>query len=163
MIRTLSQKSAFTRILLLLLVTAVFQACSSEPDVLEEGVYGDVLIELTIVNHMDESQLGDRTPEQMRDSIFQKYSVTREEFRSAHDYYQRDMQNQMQRVEEYSKRLRAERDSIQEAEKQFRLQLETERVRDSLNQSAGYDSTDDVRNNNVPESGEDAGGSQPPL
>ncbi|PWN06421.1 DUF4296 domain-containing protein [Rhodohalobacter mucosus] len=123
-------------IFLLLLVAAAIQGCSTEPDVLEEEVYGDVLIELTIVNHMDESQLGDRTPAELRDSIFQKYGVTREEFRSAHDYYQRNMQNQMLRIEEYSDRLRAERDSIQEAEKQFRLNLETERIRDSLNTEA---------------------------
>lgn len=157
--RILSLKSTFISFLLLLLITAAFQACSKEPDVLEEEVYGNVLIELTIVNHMDEAQLGDRTPEQMRDSIFQKYSVTREEFRSAHDYYQRDMQNQMLRVEEFSNRLRAERDSIQEAEKQFRLKLETERVRDSLNQSA--DSVVDVQNSELPESDEDTGSSQP--
>ena len=118
-------------------LSALPAGCSEKPDdVMDEELYGNVLIELTIINHMDESQLGERTPEQLRDRVFEKYSVTREQFRISHEYYQLDMQKQMQRVEEYSERLRAERDSIQQAERQFRLDLETARVRDSLGRAA---------------------------
>lgn len=128
-----------TLVLLLfsILSLAFLQACSDEPEMLlDEETYGNVLVELTIVNQLDEAQLGDRTQEEMRDEVFQKFSVSREEFRISHDYYQRDMQGQMQRVEILSERLRAERDSIQEAERRFRLDRETQRVRDSLSQAS---------------------------
>jgi hypothetical protein len=130
------KKHTLVIILFSFLSLAFIQACSDEPEMLlDEETYGNVLVELTIVNQLDEAQLGNRTREELRDEVFLKYSVTREEFRISHDYYQRDMQGQMRRVEVLSERLRAERDSIQEAERSFRLDRETLRVRDSLSQA----------------------------
>ena len=123
-------------IILALLSLTLFQACSDEPDqLLDEETYSNVLAELTIVNQIEETYLGDRTKEQLRKEVFEKYQVTREQFRISHDYYQRDMESQIQRVEEIRQRLRADRDSIQEAEREFRLELETQRVRDSLSRA----------------------------
>jgi hypothetical protein len=120
---------------LLLLIGSVFlllPACEKEQELLDEDVYGKVLIELTIVNQMDEAHLGDSSREELRDQIYNKYNVTRELFRVSHDVYQRDMENQMRRVEEYSRILRAERDTVQQLEREYRLEVGTRSVQDSL-------------------------------
>jgi hypothetical protein len=125
---------------LLLLIGSVFlllPACEKEQELLDEDVYGKVLIELTIVNQMDEAHLGDSSREELRDQIYNKYNVTRELFRVSHDVYQRDMENQMRRVEEYSRILRAERDTVQQLEREYRLEVGTRSVQDSLRTMPG--------------------------
>lgn len=117
----------------------MFPACEKEQELLDEDVYGKVLIELTIVNQMDEAHLGDSSREELRDQIFNKYNVTRELFRVSHDVYQRDMENQMRRVEEYSRILRAERDTVQQLEREYRLEVGTRRVQDSLKTIPGVE------------------------
>lgn len=121
--------------LLLLLIgfpALLLLACEEPPEIMDEEVYGNVLIELTIVNQMDEAHLGDSTREELRDDIYEKYNVSRELFRLSHDVYQRDMENQMRRVEDYSRRLRAERDTVQQLEREHRLDEGSQIVRDSL-------------------------------
>lgn len=95
-------------------------SCEGQPELLDEETYGNILIELTIVNQMDEVHMGDRSREEFIDEIYQKYDVSSEIFRMSHEHYQRDVEQQMKRVEELGKRLRSERETIQQAEKEFR-------------------------------------------
>jgi hypothetical protein len=97
--------------------------CSEEPEPISEETYKILLTELALLNQMNEMLLGEVPKEEKREMIFEHYNVTEEEFNRSHDIYQRDIERQMKRIEEVQTILRAERDSLQQAERRYRVSL----------------------------------------
>jgi hypothetical protein len=111
--------------LFVLIVSPLFlliPACDQDPEVLEEEVYEQLLIEFTILNQMDESYLGGRSIDDLREKVYSNYNITQEKFHKSHEYYQQNIPEQLERIEKIGLRLRQERDSVQTAERQFRTQ-----------------------------------------
>lgn len=108
--------------LLLYLLFGLFSlsGCEKDPDVIDAELYQTLIAELTILNQMDEELLDGTTKEEKREQIFEHYGVTEEMFARSHDYYQSDLDAQMNRVQNIQNQLRAERDSVQAAERRYR-------------------------------------------
>ena len=102
-----------------LLLLGFFAACDDQ-DLLEENVYEQVALELIILNQIDENVLSSEEKEELRNQIFDHYDTTEEQFRITHNYFQQDAVEQMERMEKLGIELRNKRDSIQEAEREFR-------------------------------------------
>jgi hypothetical protein len=96
-----------------------FNACEKEPELVDEELYKSILMELAILNQMDQELLGDRDKSELRQEIFAKYGVEQENFGRSHEIYQSNIDAQMERVNEIQDRLKAERDSIQAAERRY--------------------------------------------
>lgn len=108
----------------LLLIAPLFTGCTDDSEVMEEELYMKVVAELAVLNQMDEGLLGDLTREEKREKIYSHFGITEEEFRHSHDYYQSDVPVQLTRMEAVASMLRAERDSIQNAERDFRNRIQ---------------------------------------
>ena len=94
-------------------------------ELIPEETYKRMFIEFTIINQYDEHVLQEQTPEDIRRQVYDRYGVTAEEFRISHEYYEQDTEMQLQRIDEISKMMRAERDTLLEAERQFNHQQRT--------------------------------------
>jgi len=66
--------------------------------------------------------------------VYSHYGVTEEEFRISHEYYEQQVENQIERVREMSKILRAERDSVLVVDRKYQ-ELESQEQADSLRQA----------------------------
>jgi hypothetical protein len=108
----------------LLILSAFFllmlPACESSPDILEEELYEKLLLEFSLLNQMDEAFLQENPREELQEKIYDQYGVSEENFRRSHEYYQRNIENQIMRIEELGLLLRQERDSIQQVEREYR-------------------------------------------
>lgn len=113
-----------TRLLILILspLLLLTPACNKGPEVLEEELYEQLLLEFSILNQMDESYLGNRSHDELLDKIYANYNISEEFFHISHEYYQQNIPEQLERIEKIGLRLRQERDSVQTAERQFRSQ-----------------------------------------
>ena len=112
------------RIFLLILSTfflLMIPACESTPDVLEEELYGKLLLEFSLLNQMDEAFLQEKPREELQIKIYDRYGVSEEKFRRSHEYYQRNIDKQLERIEVLGQLLRQERDSVQIAEREHRM------------------------------------------
>jgi hypothetical protein len=107
-------------ITLILFPLVLLIGCSEQPDVIDEELYQKLLLELTIINQMDEGYLGELTREEFHEKILTHYEITAEQFRNSHEYYQRNIPQQLERMENLSIELRKERDNVQNAEQEYR-------------------------------------------
>lgn len=105
---------------ILLLSLFLFVSCSSEKASVEEEVYVKLLAELAILNAMSDTYMGYVDYEIRRDEILSEYNISDEQFRKSHDIYQQQIPEQLDRLQQVSIMLRQERDSIQQAERDFR-------------------------------------------
>jgi hypothetical protein len=117
-----NQRRTFICLLAFLALFAL-PMCSEEPEPIDEEVYKTLLTELALLNQMNEILLGVYSKEEKREMVFDYYNVTEEEFNRSHEIYQRDIDRQMKRIEEVQTILRAERDSLQQAERRYRVSL----------------------------------------
>lgn len=106
----------------LILFTALLAfSCTEKDEIIDEEVYTNLLLEFSILNAMNEAYLGDLTHDDFRLKILAEYDVTAEEFRKSHEYYQQNILEQLDRMEQIGKMLRQERDSVQIAERDYRV------------------------------------------
>lgn len=110
----------FSKILLLFLIT-ISIGCTEKEEYIDEDVYTKLMLEFAIINSMNEAYLGDSTHDEFRLKILDQYGVTPEKFRESHEYYQQNIIDQLERMDIIGKLLRQERDSIQYAERDYRL------------------------------------------
>ncbi len=119
----------------LLLITTL--GCSSEstpPDeLIDEQTYQQMFMEFTIINQFDQRILEEKSQEEFRQLVYEHYDVTEEEFRISHEYYEQQVDEQLDRVREMSKILRAERDSLITVEREYKKITSPEQA-DSLRQ-----------------------------
>lgn len=110
-----------------ILITAVFAACDEPvpPDLISEDTYKKMFVEFVIINQFDELLLEGRSREELRNMIYEHYGVTPEEFRSSHRYYESNIERQLKRIDEINLMMRAERDTLMEAEKNYHFNRQT--------------------------------------
>jgi hypothetical protein len=113
-------KQLFTFILVLFLLGG----CSQNDDLLDEYTYEQLILELTILNQLDDDKLGGQERDDIRQRIFAHYGANEELFRNTHDYYQQNVPEQLERMEKLRIKLSQERDTIQEAERDYRRSLQ---------------------------------------
>ncbi|MDX1641131.1 MAG: DUF4296 domain-containing protein [Balneolaceae bacterium] len=125
------------KILFILFAGLIIVSCkpeSSAPDeLIDEETYERMFAEFAIINQLDEQLLSYTSREELRNKVYEHYGVTEEEFRISHEYYEQNIDAQLERVQEITKMLRAERDTAQVIQRQFES-IPPEKL-DSLRQS----------------------------
>ncbi len=120
----------------ILLITTI--GCSSEsspPDeLIDEQIYQQMFMEFAIINQLDQQLLQQTSRDELRDLVYEHYKVSEEEFRISHEYYEQQVDQQLERVKEMSKTLRIERDSLLAIEEEYEKLTTPEQV-DSLRQA----------------------------
>ena len=126
-------KNYFICALIALLILS-FNACEKEPELIDEELYKSILMEFAILNQMDQELLGERDKSELRQEIFASYGVEQENFGRSHEIYQSNIDAQMERVNEIQDRLKAERDSIQAAERRHNdeIKLDPDEIREHI-------------------------------
>lgn len=127
------KKLAFT---ILLLITTL--GCSSESsppnELIDEETYQQMFMEFAIINQLDQQLLREKSQDELRDLVYRHYNVTEEEFRISHEYYEQQVDQQLERLKEMTKTLRIERDSVLAVEEEYEKLTTPEQV-DSLRQA----------------------------
>lgn len=110
-----------------LFLTVIAVACTSRaPDqLIDEETYKRMFIEFAIVNQMDSTLLNYRERSELHRRIYEHYNVTEEQFSVSHEYYELDVDGQIQRINEITEMLQGERDPISKAEQEFRTLQQT--------------------------------------
>ncbi len=106
-------------------ILLLFSACTdSVPEqVIDEETYIKMFIEFAVVNQMDKNLLNDnQTRDDLRAKVYEHYGVSKEEFMISHEFYENDLDKQLERLERINQAIRDERDKISEAEEEHRLQ-----------------------------------------
>lgn len=106
---------------LLPLLLMIFVACEDElPEgVLAEDTYTAMFAELLVVDQIPDNQLGSVNKQHLIDEIYEEYNATEEEFRISHDYYQRQPESQLQRIDKIQELVTTERDTLQVLLREF--------------------------------------------
>lgn len=110
----------FTLFFTLFLLLAI-QACEeNEPDFLiEEDTYILMFAELAIIDQYDPNLLRNRSKKEVRDLVYQKYNVAKQDFRRSHEYYEENIEAQLDRLEKVNLILREERDAVDSLEQEL--------------------------------------------
>lgn len=127
-------------LILLLALIGLLSNCSNNKPSIEEDIYIKIVAELAILNAMSDIYMGEANYEQRREEILMNYNVSDEQFNSSHEFYQQQIPQQLERLQQVNIMLRQERDSIQQAERDFR-RANREPV-DSLRQRIRSESVD---------------------
>lgn len=126
------------KLLFVLMLLISFHGCSSEsnpPDeLIDEQTYEQMFMEFAIINQLDKRILEDRSQDELRQLVYEHYDVTEEEFRISHEYYEQNVEEQLERVRDMSNILREERDSLVVIERQYG-RVTTPEQADSLRQA----------------------------
>lgn len=107
---------------------------SAPEELITEETYERMFIEFAIINQMDEQLLVNSSQEELRQMVYRQYGVTEEEFRISHEYYEQNVDDQLERVKEITRLMRSERDSVQTIQRQYEAVTTPEQL-DSLRQS----------------------------
>lgn len=126
------------KFLLILLTGFLMTGCGPESpasdELIDEETYERMFIEFAIINQLDQQLLHNTTREELQDKVYEHYGVTEEEFSVSHEYYEQNIEAQLERVKEINKMLRSERDSIQTIQRKYES-ITTPQQLDSLRQS----------------------------
>lgn len=108
-------------LLLLVLIPAaiLMPGCSQEEkppaDLLPEQTYVDLMVELQLVKTYAKALPSDAVNvDSLTQAVFTKYDVTRQQFRSSHQYYQDDVAAQKERISRAIDQLRMEMAKLQD-------------------------------------------------
>ncbi|WP_340105049.1 DUF4296 domain-containing protein [Rhodohalobacter sp. 8-1] len=104
----------------------IFVSCSNTTapeDLVEEDRYITVFTELVVINQLNETQLDSVSRDYLKEQIFEKYNVTPEQFERTHLYYQKQPEQQLQRIDKIEESLTEERDQLQDRLNENRKQL----------------------------------------
>lgn len=125
------------RLLIAVILLITTFGCSSEsspPDeLIDEQTYEQMFMEFAIINQLDQRLLQKNSQDNLRQIVYEYYNVTEEEFRISHEYYESQVDDQLERVKEMSRTLRTERDSLLAIQRQYEKLTTPEQV-DSLRQ-----------------------------
>ncbi|MEX1062316.1 MAG: DUF4296 domain-containing protein [Balneolaceae bacterium] len=110
------------RFLFLIPVTILFLAagCRPEPqkpdNLVQESVYTNLLAELYLTKNFVESVGLLEKEDSLQAIVFDHYDVTREQFEESHKFYQRQVPDQVARIDSVRNMLQRERSAMLEAE-----------------------------------------------
>lgn len=119
-----SNMKSVLRYFILPFLLLIFSSCNQDnsDNLLSEATYKDIFLELAIVNHIDTLLLANITREELIDQIFDHYEITPEEFRKTHDEFEKDIDQQLKRMEQILVMLREERERIDAIEQEYHRQ-----------------------------------------
>lgn len=106
---------------------------STPDELIDEETYEQMFMEFAIINQLDQNLLQYTTRDELRNKVYEYYGVTEQEFRVSHEYYESQVEQQIDRVLEMTNILREERDTLNVIERKYREALRDGRV-DSLRQ-----------------------------
>lgn len=118
------------------LLIAVSSCKETEPDFLiEEDTYIQIFSELAIIDQYDPNLLKYRTKEDVRELVYYEYNVSKEDFRRSHEYYEKNIEAQLERLEKVNLILREERDAVDSLERELKdgNKLSADSLRQRLN------------------------------
>ncbi len=124
-------------ILFILFGAILFTACdqSTPPeDVIDEETYKRMFAEFALINQLDHGLMQDTTGQRLRNMVYEHYGVTPDEFRTSHQYYEQQIDEQIERLKDINTLLRSERDTLVDIEREYRQALESGKL-DSLRQA----------------------------
>lgn len=85
-----------------------------KPDnLIAEGNYIDLLIEMQHINTYRNAQPDSVSADSLKALIYDRYDITEEQFLESHTYYQKHVDEQIARVDEALRRLESEKQYIQ--------------------------------------------------
>lgn len=119
--------------ILLFLFAAFFSSCgdpTAPEDLLEEELYINVFTELLVINQLNEEKLDGVSRDYLREQVYEEYDVTREQFDRTHQYYQKQPDKQLDRLDKIEETLIDHRDNFQD-----RLNEDRKRLTDSVSTS----------------------------
>jgi|GEM_PF-1954152 len=97
-----------------ILSVLTFSCTDDRPEnLMPEDKYIDLFTELTVLNQLRDEQLEGVSREYLRDQIFEQHGTSQETFRTSHNYYQRNAEEQIVRLEKVIKKLEDEREFVQ--------------------------------------------------
>lgn len=126
--------------IILIAITLLFAiSCNEEePDyLLDEETYIKVFAELAIIDQYDPTLLQNKTKEDLREIVYETYNINPEDFTRSHNYYQQNVDEQIERIEKLNTLIREERNRIDEFEREGRKRLMPSP--DSVRQRLGMD------------------------
>lgn len=97
---------------LMLVCFALLLGCNSDKpdDLLAEDTYINLMVELQLLRSYQQQGQPDSTAiDSLQNAIFKQYEVTESQFRVSHEYYQKDLNQQSERISEAIERLRRDR------------------------------------------------------
>ena len=127
-------------IIFILATTLFFSSCgdpTAPEDLLEEDRYITVFSELLVINQIEQEQLDGVSREYLKEQVFDKHSVTREQFERTHRYYQQKPEQHLQRLDKIEDLLTNQRDRFQD-----RLNEDRKKIADSLSISDSLSNSD---------------------
>jgi hypothetical protein len=93
-----------------LFMSSCFNQDDRPADLLPEGTYIDLMVELQLLQSYQERQRPDSTKaDSLRQAIFEKYGASEEHFSESHRYYQEDVEAQRERISQAIEKLRKDR------------------------------------------------------
>ncbi|MEX0646788.1 MAG: hypothetical protein WEA56_11340 [Balneolaceae bacterium] len=108
----------------LLLFTMAVSSCGDREKYISEDLYITVFTELVILNQIND-EIADTEKDEIREEVFTHYNISEEEFRIAHEFYERQNEKQVARMDSISKNLRDVRDEISQAERDQRAVIDS--------------------------------------
>lgn len=99
----------------LALILSLLSCQNSTPDnLIPEDEYLNIFTELIILNQINDEQLNGVSREDLEHQIFDKYGVTKEEFRISHTHYQKNPEKQLERIRHIEESIQEQRKELQE-------------------------------------------------
>lgn len=121
------------KLLAILLLFALISSCKSDPskpqELIDEQTYERMFVEFAIINQLDQKLLENTSEEELRNKVFEHYGVSEEEFEISHQYYEQQLEQQLDRVSEITKMLRSERDTLNTIERKYQQALKEDKSR----------------------------------
>lgn len=104
-------------VLLFMLPMMICVSCNDKEapeNLIEEDVYIKIFSQLVIINQMQDEQLDDISREYLIGQVYEEYDVTEDQFNQSHQYYQRQPDQQLERINQIEEKFKLERDEFQE-------------------------------------------------
>ena len=101
---------------LFLLAWLILPGCEEEqpppPDLIKEDTYIDLLVEMQMVKSLQETLLpNSNVSDTLIPKVMNKYGVTVDQFRRSHSYYEQQITEQRERIDEAIERMRVDQSS----------------------------------------------------
>ena len=115
---------------ILLLAAALPAGCEEErhkpEDLIYEPLYKEILMEMFLAREMDELIGNKVSVDSLRMEIFDHYDVSVVRFERSHEYYERDPERQLLRLEQIRKMIQEEQEAIRQDRQQHMEQRQRE-------------------------------------
>jgi len=102
---------------LLLSLSLLMLSCGTdnEPDsLIPEEQYIDIYVDLVLVNQLSDKQVEEASKDSLRDVVYSLHGVDQDQFKRSHEFYQRQADQQIQRIEKMEEHLTQFRDSLRD-------------------------------------------------